>query len=306
MPISSSSSFTLGDAITFAATSGTIATASTGQALAAFVGGYSNSITAAQLAINAGYAVGVGHTSGATYSSDQLNPAAFYDALRAGWSLAEATAVAAPNVGSTLRVIGDPLAVLPMPLQGYRVYDRATPSSSRSQVAFVPANSHAVTLSGLGSGTTHYYEVRGVSRCGIEDVEPLRLASAILSDTGAVHLVAPNVPIGLKLQQQPGGRVLCTWKYNDYREAAPLYAFRVYVATGPGTFDFSTPTATLIVGSAIAFRYTKLLGPYADGTLVRVIVRSASQAGGEDTNQSVAQIVADATAPDAPFLMEVV
>ena len=71
-------------------------------------------------AISAGYAFGIGHV-GAPDAGQLLNPAPLMAALRAGWTWGEAVAVSAPTLNSTWRVIGDPLASLPLPKAGWDV-----------------------------------------------------------------------------------------------------------------------------------------------------------------------------------------
>ncbi len=90
-------------------------------------------------ALAAGYAFAFGHV-GAPTAGQQLNPAPLIAALIAGWTWAEAVAVATPTINATWRPIGDPLAQLPLPQAGWEIFgplsrledlDPAQPAATR-------------------------------------------------------------------------------------------------------------------------------------------------------------------------------
>ncbi len=248
-------------------------------------------------AISAGYLVAAGHV--AAPSGDELNPAAVIAAARAGWTLAELYAVAAPKHHSTLRVIGDPLTHLNLPKQGYNVYSRLTPTGADTLVGVAAAGESSIDLSGFASGGEQWIHVRAVDALGQEDTEPERhkLKRVVFDADGNLIAAAPNRPIDLRLSQA-AGVVTARWGYRpNAHEAAPA-SFRVYAALGSSAFDYTTPAATTTY--SLARSYSATLGPYAHGTIVRVKVSAVSAAGGEALNPIEQVITVDTQAPDAP------
>src|SRR5690606_14022856 len=84
-------------------------------------------------------------------------------------------------------------------------------------------------------------------------------------------------------------------------ERTPATSFNVYVASGGGgePFDFDTPAHQV---NRAGRQMSVQLGPYAHGTVVRVVVRSvgAPGSGAEESNTDEVTATADALAPDAP------
>lgn len=72
-------------------------------------------------ALQAGYAAALGSSRDISLTATPL-PDRFFDALRTGWSLAEAWAVAAPLWREGLELIGDPLLRLAFPRTGWRIF----------------------------------------------------------------------------------------------------------------------------------------------------------------------------------------
>ncbi len=271
----------------------------TGQTRALFVG--AGSIDAYLAVDPGGYAYAI-----AGDGADLPNPAALFAALNAGWTMAEALGVACPTLGASFLALGDPLGLLKTPKQGYHVYERETRTSAAELVACVPAGITTVTLSGYAPGDQRYYEVRAVSRTGKEDAEPQRLVSARFADSGSLVQAAPNPPVSLRLERRAGGRVLCTWAYVAAQQAAPVKAFRVFVAIGVSpVFNFSTPAGSLVINGQLSQGFRFLAGPFADGAVVNVIVRSEAATGARENNLFAAQITADASAPATPTSLEV-
>lgn len=76
-------------------------------------------------ALQAGYAFAAAPSRAYSLSSLPL-PHLFFEALRRGWTVAEAWLVAQPFLRDGLQIIGDPLATIPFPKAGYDVFGPAT------------------------------------------------------------------------------------------------------------------------------------------------------------------------------------
>lgn len=261
--------------------------------------------TLVKRALTGGYAIAGGHTAAPT-ADQQLNPSALLAALRAGWTLAEAVAVASPMVNSNVRVIGDPLATLPTPLQGYNLYRRELVDGDDTLIAVIPAGSASYTLTGLPANDDRFYHIKAVSRLGREDDEPInrRKRQRVATDDSAnVVDPVPNPPLHLTLTRGAAGSLTVGWGYIPNGQAVAPSLFNLYVATGNDPFDFSTPTHQVRYG--VARTITKDLGAFADGTRVRVAIGSVSADGDEQPIRPTTEATADATAPDAPATLDV-
>lgn len=201
----------------------------------------------------------------------------------------------------------DPLRIDPDNLdpddgRSYRIY-------SRPQIEDLGNDTLLATIARDGSeeyeytvtgdpGSEQWVYVRAVNRLGKEDTEPVRpkLRRIKFDDAGNFIAPAPNVPDSLELTVGAGGLVTASWHYTDtYQEVAPA-AFNVYVAEDDDAIDFDTPTYT----TANARTTTQSLGTFDHDTVVRVVVRAISAAGGETSNTDETTAIADALAPDAP------
>jgi hypothetical protein len=266
-------------------------------------------------AVSAGYAFALGYIGEDTPPAGvQLNPAALIAALRAGRTWAEALAICTPTNHSTWRPVGDPLGVLPMPLQGYEVYRRplpgtllpgAIPGAGDELVAVAPSGVASVTLTGFAPSSEQWVRVVAVNRCGVPDEEPIRLERVAFGAAGNLILPVPNATTGLRLVAGSSGGVVASWAYIPTGQAVAPTLFNLYITTGGAAFDFGSPDAQ--VSYADVLRFSSGVGTFADGELVRVIVRSRSADGAEEPNSREASVRARVQAPLAPtgLLVEV-
>lgn len=189
----------------------------------------------------------------------------------------------------------DPEGFEPDNAARHELLRRDTPDGADSLVAvFGPgvAISQVVTDA---PGSVAYYHLKAYNRCGTPDDFGVArgLRRVAFDDQGNLILPVPNAPRALALELYAGGGVRARWRYQGTFEETPPAAFLVYVATGATPHDFSTPTHTL----PAARSSIQDLGVFADGTLVRVVVRAQSESGAIEDNQDEATITADATAP---------
>ena len=247
-------------------------------------------------AVAEGYAAAIGYV-GTPAGGDLFNPAALVAAFRAGWTLAEAWMVAAPKLACSGRVVGDPLARVLLPQQGYRVYGRATLQGAETLAAIAPAGVPSATVTG-SAGSEAWYRVRAVSEAGIEDVAGPRLTRVRFDGAGALLALTPNAPSLLSVLRLSGGRLLATWIYSRVGEAVAPAQFKVYAAVNGAAFNFASANAT--VAAAGLRQYAVTLGPYSHGDVVAVIVRAAAASGATEDNLWSVSLAVDAAAPDAP------
>ena len=232
------------------------------------------------------------------------NPAALTASLRAGRTWAESLAIAVPKYNSMWRAIGDPLARLPTPLQGYNVYTRGVPTGADTLIAVAPAGDTSVDLIGYAAGSERHVRVTAVSRVGVESADAVVLRRAAFDSGNTVVPVVPNAPVASQLERSSAGAVAVRWTYLPAGHAIAPATFRVYVTQGESlAFTFGTPQYT--VSYANRHSFTQSLGTFAHGTKVNVIVRSVSAAGSEESNWTIVSAVADAMAPEAPTSLSV-
>lgn len=187
---------------------------------------------------------------------------------------------------------------------GYRVYRRTTPTGSPLLIAELDPSTLQYTYAG-GSPSDAWLNVRAVTACGVEDIEPAapRQVRVAFDASGDLVLPTPNAPTELQLVRYAGGGLKLRWRYNARNEAASPATFRVYVddaGGGTASFDYATPDHTVTTGGARV--YEQDLGTFADGLVVRAAVRAMSSDGAEETNTSYAELAADASAPDVPVI----
>ena len=242
---------------------------------------------------------------GAPVPAQHPNPASMVAALRGGYTWAEALLLGMPVFNSQWRAIGDPLAVLPLPLQGYNVYKRLAPGLADTLVAIAPKGTTTVDLTGFTDDSLQFLRVTTVSKCGVESQDAVVLKRAAFDSSGNLIAAVPNAPraVGLSPASGGGGAVTARWQYFAGGHAVAPSIFNVYVAQDAAAFNFGSPTAT--VTYANQHKFTSALGTFSHGTLVRVIVRSQSAAGDEEANVAEFQHRVDALAPDNPSTLDV-
>ena len=157
-------------------------------------------------ALDAGYASVA--AASRVYSLSALpQPRAFFEALRKGWTLAEAWLVAQPFLRSGLQLIGDPLMGVTFPAQGYDLYG---PAAALEQVdllnpmARLPENQMSFAIPSAllpGAEETTCYVVQHLDTQGRHDGETTSVC--VQSVEGAARLLPP-VPAWPDVDDWPG------------------------------------------------------------------------------------------------------
>jgi hypothetical protein len=168
----------------------------------------------------------------------------------------------------------------------YRIYRRWGRDGADELLTTVAAGLGTVTLAGMAAGSRQWLSVRAVSAQGVIDGGPVRLVRAAFDGSAELIASAPNAPSGLTLAAEAGGVVRASWRYDATRQEVAPTKFHVYVAQGDAAVNFTSPL--VIVGYASAQSHSTGLGSFADGTLVRCVVRSVSEDDVEDQNQAEA------------------
>jgi len=190
-----------------------------------------------------------------------------------------------------------------LPEAGYNVYKRLLPDAESVFVAFVPAGTEEYVATGFSAGSEQWFFVKAVSRCDVEDDEPIRLRRVAFDSLGNLILAVPNAPIGLSLECGAAGAITASFSYITNNQEAEPVRFNVYVATGSSAFNFASPTAQVTYTQR--YRYSASLGTFADLTTMRVIVRAEAAGPAEEKNLNEVTAIADAAAPDPALALEV-
>lgn len=243
-------------------------------------------------AVSAGYPLAAGHTGDV---SEKIDADELARALAAGWTLGEAVGVAMPQINSTLRVIGDPLATLRFPLNGYNIYRRDSRIGPDTLIGATPpgATSH-VLKNQSGSTLVH---VKAVNKLGKEDVEPASGKLRQMTFEGGEFVTpTPNKPTDLRLDLKAGGMLAVSFTYNDNREETTPIGHDILK-----TINGVSSGADSVAHEVGRGRFSKTIGPFNDGDVVQVQIISY----GEDDDGAVGrsqEITIDATAPDQPVI----
>ena len=161
-----------------------------------------------------------------------------------------------------------------------------------------------VTSGALGAGQTHYFSTGRRSRYALE-TRPLNSWRVILAGDGTAESWPPTAPVYVQVAAAAAGTVQIDF---DYRAALDLAAYRadtwnIYITTTGVDPDpaVDTPTTQAMLGflnEPERLRYTT--GAYANGTDVRVLVRTYSSVTTEEsTNTTVYQVTAATGGPGA-------
>lgn len=101
----------------------------------------------------------------------------FFEALRRGWTLAEAWFVASPVLGSPLTLIGDPLMTVPLPRAGWDVFgplDRLEALDPETPLAMLREEEHSLVVAEMEEEGAHFIVRRvdafGRSEAGLSGV----------------------------------------------------------------------------------------------------------------------------------------
>lgn len=193
-----------------------------------------------------------------------------------------------------------PIGFRPMgPEHGYRVYKAFNRTGPYTLAGVYPPGSSSGVAGLFANNSDQLLHMTAVSPCGVEDNEVPKQKRARFDASGNYLPGVPNAPSNLTLVRAAAGSIEVSWQYFDRQQEAEPANFNVYVALDAAEFNFGSAEDT-VAASAPPRRYTTTIGPYSDGQLVRVIVRAETSGGDEEPNYRVAQISADAAAPDAP------
>ena len=146
-------------------------------------------------AIDAGYAAAA--ASSRDYPMSALpQTGVFFEAMRRGWTLAEAWLVCQPFLRTGMQMIGDPLLTIGFPKAGYNLYGPAPDLESidLTQPALrLPDNAESVELEPRllpGNSAVHHYLLRRVDHQGREDGGTSSVAVQVVG--GAARRPAPR------------------------------------------------------------------------------------------------------------------
>lgn len=149
----------------------------------------------ARRAIDAGYAAAA--ASSRDYPMSALpQPGVFFEAMRCGWTLAEAWLVCQPFLRTGMQMIGDPLMTISFPKAGYNLYGPAPDLESidLTQPALrLPGHTDSAALTPRlrpGNSVVHHYLLRRVDHQGREDGGTSSVAVQVVG--GAARTPAPR------------------------------------------------------------------------------------------------------------------
>lgn len=238
-----------------------------------------------------GYAVVGGHV-GTPDIDDKFNPAAFFAALREGWTVSEALAVAVPKNNSNFRLIGDPLAPLPMPKTGFivRRADNSTIIAAGEDAA------RSIDLDSRLTGPGEYNLI--LTRANTYGDESPGVPFVVEVGAGGVAAPALSPPEQLRAIVEAAGYATLTWQTQN--DGTDDYAAEYEIAFEE---DPATILAT-ITGTEFNNLYTTTLGPYTDGQGLKLMVRASDGVSVYGEWIRANPITADATPPDAPVIVE--
>jgi len=181
----------------------------------------------------------------------------------------------------------------------YRIYRRDTVDGTAQMVAEVSSATLELDVSGA-SPSEAWYNVRAVSSCGVEDVDPAsnKQVRVAFDSSGDLILPVPSAPIELTLAAEAAGRLILYWSWTSTSSPVLPDQFNIYIDSAGGAspaFAYTTPDH--VVAYSRRRRFELDLGTFADALLVRVVVRAQSAAGDEEANTNIISATADAVAP---------
>ena len=244
-----------------------------------------------------GYAAGIGSADVA--EAPDIEP--FFEMLRIGGTLAEAAAVAAPTVDSSLVLAGDPLMTAAFSTTGYTVYRGLGDVSNvdfDTPVATLGAGESSASLTGLGHDASSRYTVviRPVLN-GLEGPDLSCAVEVVTDDEGEWIGSRPPAVERVDAEAGPAGDVTVRWTFRTPYGGSPPADFAVYRSTSRDAGS-GEPEATETYSADGEYSHTFSL---ADGATGYFAV-SARTAEGIESKLSpiVGPIVADASAPQTP------
>lgn len=248
--------------------------------------------TWAKAALQAGYPIVLGMV-GSLALIDRPNPAPLFAALRAGKTLAEAVLYSMPGLLSNWRIIGDPLAKLPMPQQGFEL--RRADSGQLVEVMPYASGISKHTQIPAGRLSAGEWSLNFIARdrYGTPSTQtPLQIVIDAEGNTAA----APVQPRNLVALPSADGMVALAWEAVPAQGRGEASLWRVYDEDGMLQGSL-TPAARQRV-------FALNLGPYAHGETLRWSLVPVTARGVEGQPVAFPIVVADANGPAAPILLK--
>jgi len=200
--------------------------------------------------ISGGWASGYGFSK----TGDSFDGEAFCDALREGWTFAEAALVATEHLDYTAVPVGSPFLTVAFRQAGYNIYQGGADTRSidwANPIACSRPGESQVNISmNLQPDKTCVLAARAVSASGIEETNHHAIAFVEVDGEGQLseaplaapceltaRLVSPNLArVGFSCYPSPGQR-------------RPSL-FEIFTDSGTGTIELQSPAATIEANSA--------------------------------------------------------
>jgi hypothetical protein len=180
------------------------------------------------------------------------------------------------------------------PFAGYEVMVAAAKAGSGERFD-VPAPTAQTVITGTAD-SRQWASVKARQRHGIVDIEPHRPVLVAFDGDGNLLDPVPNAPRGIVLTQA-AGVVTVSWQYSSSGEMVAVGTFAIYQAVD-GDVVYDTPVATVTASGRRA--YSRSLGTFDNGAVVKVAVRARDADGNEEQNTVVATLTVATTQPGAP------
>ena len=247
--------------------------------------------------VTAGYAAGIGSADAA----EAPDAESFFEMLRIGGTLAEAAAVAAPYVDSSLVVAGDPLMTGAFSTTGYNVYRGQGDASSvdfDAPIAHLRAGEFSPSLTGLGhdASARYTYVIRPVLN-GLEGPDLSCSIEVVTDDEGQWIGNRPAAVETVEAEAGPGGQVTVRWTFRTPYGGAPPADFAIYRSAGRSASPGSPEAVETYVTDG---EYTHVFErPDGETSFFAVSARTA-QGVESELSPVVGPVVANASAPHTP------
>ena len=192
-----------------------------------------------------GFAAALGNS----HTADTFDAESFFEMLRIGGTLAEASIVAVRKLDFTAVGAGSPLLTVAFQLGGYNVYRGLGGIESidwQGPVACARSGEAALSVYGeLTPGLRYVFAARAVSAEGVEEGNTHVVAYAELDEQGGL-LPAPLArPIEQTAEAQPDGTLLVGFSYAPPVGFAEADGFDLLGNGGTGEPDLESPLATV-------------------------------------------------------------
>jgi len=239
------------------------------------------------LALAAGYALTAGPTDEPTVAG-LLSPWPLFEALRRGWTWAEAFARANPKLDAFMTAAGDPLATVRFPVAGCHVYrgpNAAIAIDYDTLIAAAPVDATAVQLppADWSAAATWFLALRTVDGDGVEYADPTAIVAMSVDASGHVLPPAPAGVKDLAVAPTAAQRLTIRWRYVTAALAggSEPSSFEVFVGPASGQtlaqLLAEPPAATVPFDASGSYEWTT--APMPVGIAWRIAVHALSADG---------------------------